>query len=124
MKRLPLLLLGIAGLVLTTSGCVTTTPEVDLAKQFNKGMLQFEHVFTMDALPYAPDRKKKGKPPVMIFAHGGGGFVGSSGARVRIFKQEGFATVAFDAFKLHGLDGEHVNTCYPNSGKQDMIIRT
>ena len=67
-------------------------------------------------------RQIEKKPPVMIYAHGGGGFFGSSGARVRIFKQEGFATVAFDAFKLHGLDGEYVNIRYSNSGKQDMII--
>jgi dienelactone hydrolase len=63
------------------------------------------------------------KPPVMIYSHGGGGYGDSDKLRVSTFRQNGFATISFDAFIMNGQhDLKWVNRNVTNIGKQMMLI--
>jgi dienelactone hydrolase len=62
------------------------------------------------------------KPPVLIYAHGGSGFLSSDRKRVAMFRHRGFATISFDAYKMNGLDPREVNRHYSNYHKQSLTL--
>ena len=70
---------------------------------------------------WSPDNIKL--PPIMIYAHGGGGYRNSDQVRVSIFRDEGFATISFDAYEANDFyDWKWVNRRLSNKSKQKMIF--
>ena len=67
--------------------------------------------------------EKSGLVPVIIFAHGGGGFGRSGRIVLGRFRREGFATIGFDAFRLNGLNRKWVWQNLSNESKQEMISK-
>ncbi len=60
--------------------------------------------------------------PVIVYAHGGSGFREDDSARVEMMRNNGFATISFDAYEMNGLeDWEFVNRRVTNAGKQNLI---
>ena len=69
---------------------------------------------------WTPENVKN--PPVMIYFHGGGGYRSADKVRVSTFRQNGFATISFDAFIMNGQDDwKWVNRNVSNIGKQMML---
>ena len=70
---------------------------------------------------WSPDNIKL--PPIMIYAHGGAGYRNSDQARVSMFRNEGFATISFDAFEANDFhDWKWVNRRITHKSKQKMIF--
>ena len=70
---------------------------------------------------WSPDDVKL--PPIMIYAHGGAGYRNSDQARVSIFRDEGFATISFDAYEANDFhDWKWVNRRITLKSKQKMIF--
>ena len=70
---------------------------------------------------WSPDGIKL--PPIMIYAHGGAGYRNSDQARVSIFRDEGFATISFDAYEANDFhDWKWVNRRITIKSKQKMIF--
>lgn len=61
-------------------------------------------------------------PPIMIYAHGGSGMMGSDQARVSMFRQRGFVTISFNAFNMNGFYGSWVSGNVLNDSKQQMVL--
>ena len=68
------------------------------------------------------DPGKGKKPPILIYAHGGSGYLGSDSERVSMFRQRGFATISFDAYKMNGLNPREVNQYYSLEDKQSPTL--
>ncbi len=66
----------------------------------------------------------EGRPdaPIVVYAHGGGGYQDDDRARVEMFRRNGFATISFDSYLMNGFtDWEFVARRITNGGKQEMI---
>jgi len=67
-----------------------------------------------------------GKPPLMISVHGGGG-IGDVLTSNGVFHQQGFATLAFDAYSMQGIKGRDSRFwafSVTNEARQRMIYTT
>ena len=90
-------------------------------KTVSGSLAQFNH---QDSLVKTWLPKNTTNPPVMVYAHDGAGFTEADGRRVSMFREHGFATVSFDAFRMNGLDDpKWINRNVSNIGKQRMIIQ-
>lgn len=68
---------------------------------------------------WSPDSTKNA--PIIIYAHGGAGFREDDSLRVVMMRENGFATISFDAYEMNGLDWNFVTRRVTNSGKQNLI---
>ena len=70
-------------------------------------------------------KKRAGKPPVIIIAHGGGGVGGYERDFAKFMNQNGFATLLYDAFEMNGLRSGSELVLYQmrNSARQRMIYK-
>ena len=124
------LLVLIAGAFLTTPFTTSVFAEVKLfGKKVGSGATLYfvkkgtEAKFESDHAEvniWTPENVKK--PPVMIYFHGGAGYRDDDKVRVSTFRQNGFATISFDAFIMNGQDDwKWVNRNVTNIGKQMMV---
>ena len=67
---------------------------------------------------WTPNKKRA---PIIVYAHGGAGYREDDRARVELFRQNGFATISFDAYEMNGLDWNFVTRKVTNKGKQNLI---
>jgi dienelactone hydrolase len=68
--------------------------------------------------------KSQKASPVLLYIHGGGGFTPGEQKVPELFRSFGFATVAFDAFRLNkigGLSSQELSTKLSLTGKQQML---
>ncbi len=68
--------------------------------------------------------KREGVVPVLLYIHGGGGYIEHDKKAVAFFKGMGFATVAFDAFKLNKipLSSNDLSQKLSLNAKQRMLL--
>ncbi|TMM51446.1 hypothetical protein FEE95_21855 [Maribacter algarum] len=61
------------------------------------------------------------KVPLVIYAHGGAGFREDDRRRVEMLRNNGYATISFDAYEMNDLDWNFVTRKVTNTGKQNLI---
>ena len=115
------------------SQCVPSSPDnikiVDLGsiKTVEGPLADFDpcHRSVQLSMPSIFAKKRAGKPPVIIIAHGGGGVGGYERDFAKLMNQNGFATLLYDAFEMNGLRSGSELVLYQmrNSARQRMIYK-
>lgn len=133
MKHVLFCILMLASTAWGQTQCVPSSPEnmkiVDSGslKTVEGTLAEFDpcHRSVQLSMPSIFSKKREGKPPVVIIAHGGGGVVGYEREFAKLMNQNGFATLLYDAFEMNGLSSGSDLLLYQmrNSARQRMIYK-
>ncbi len=110
---------------ITILGCTSVPKATELKEVGSRGRYTTQEPFaTFDPNHtsveiWIPDEGKKA--PIVIYAHGGAGYREDDRARIEMLRQNGFATISFDAYEMNGLDWNFVTRRVTNTGKQNLI---